>query len=89
MPEFEPGDDKEYKVEAIQDSAVYTKEADGHLSGLYYLVAWKSYPEKKNTWKPSSTVIHLRMMVSIFYKDYLEKSIVTSIPLDSAPPIAK
>ena len=36
---FEPGDDKEYKVEAIQDSAVYAKETDGHLPGLYYLVA--------------------------------------------------
>ena len=46
--EFEPGDDKEYELEAIQDSAVYVKEADGHLLGLYYLVAWKSYPEEKN-----------------------------------------
>ena len=41
--EFEPGDDKEYKVEAIQDSTVYTKEVDGHLLELYYLVAWKGY----------------------------------------------
>ena len=39
VPEFEPGDDKEYEVEAIQDNAVYAKEADGHLPGLYYLVA--------------------------------------------------
>ena len=41
VPEFElePGDDKEYEVEAIRDSAVYAKEADGHLPGLYYLVA--------------------------------------------------
>ena len=39
VPEFEPGDNKEYEVEAIRDSAVYTKEADGHLLGLYYLVA--------------------------------------------------
>ena len=38
VPEFEPGDDKEYEVEAIRDSAVYAKEADGHLPGLYYLV---------------------------------------------------
>ena len=37
--EFEPGNDKEYEVEAIQDSAVYAKEADGYLPGLYYLVA--------------------------------------------------
>ena len=39
VPEFELGDDKEYEVEAIRDSAVYAKEADGHLPGLYYLVA--------------------------------------------------
>ena len=38
--EFESGDDdKKYKVEAIQDSVVYVKEVDGHLLGLYYLVA--------------------------------------------------
>ena len=49
VPEFEPGDDKEYEVEAIRDSAVYTRKADGHLPGLYYLVAWKGYPEEKST----------------------------------------
>ena len=37
--EFEPGNDKEYIMQAIQDSAVYAKEIDGHLLGLYYLVA--------------------------------------------------
>ena len=38
--EFKPGDnDKEYEVEAIQNSAVYTKEVDGYLPELYYLVA--------------------------------------------------
>ena len=51
VPEFElePGDDKEYEVEAIRDSTVYAKEADGYLQGLYYLVAWKGYPEKEST----------------------------------------
>ena len=39
MPEFESGNNKEYEVEAIRDSAFYTKKADGHLPGLYYLVA--------------------------------------------------
>ena len=39
LPEFELGNDnKEYKVEAIRDSAVYAKKADRHLPGLYYLV---------------------------------------------------
>ena len=33
-------DSGEYKVEAIQDSAVYAKELEsGHLPGLYYLVS--------------------------------------------------
>ena len=39
MPEFEPGDNKKYEVEAIRDSAVYAKEANRYLPGLYYLVA--------------------------------------------------
>ena len=49
VPEFDKGDDKEYKVEAIQDSIVYIKEVDGHLPGLYYLVVEKGYPEEENT----------------------------------------
>ena len=90
VPEFEPGDDdKEYEVEAIRDSAVYAKEADGHLPGFYYLVAWKSYPEEENTWEPSSAVMHLRKMVTTFHKDHPEKPTATSAPLDSAPPMAK
>ena len=28
----------EYEVEAIQDNAVYAKETDEYLPGLYYLV---------------------------------------------------
>ena len=38
MPEFEASNDKEYRVEAIQNSAIYAKEANEHLPGLYYLV---------------------------------------------------
>ena len=90
VPEFEPGDDdKEYEMEAIRDSAVYAQEADGHLPGLYYLVAWKGYPEEENTWEPSSTVMHLRKMVITFHKDHPKKPTATSTPLDSAPPMAK
>ena len=49
--EFDTDDDgEEYKVEAIWDSTVYTRESEsGHLSGFYYLVSWKGYPEEKNT----------------------------------------
>ena len=49
VPDFEPGDNKEYEVDAIHDSAVYAKEADGYLPKLYYLVIWKGYSEEENT----------------------------------------
>ena len=47
--EFEAGNDKEYEVDGIRDSAVYARELAGQLSGLYYLVLWKGYPEEENT----------------------------------------
>ena len=37
--DFESGDSKEYKVETIRDNAVYARKSEGHLPGLYYLVA--------------------------------------------------
>ena len=50
-------DSKEYEVEAIWDNAVYTNKLEsGHLPDLYYLIAWKGYLEKENTWKPLSVV---------------------------------
>ena len=88
-PEFDAGDNKEYKVEAIIDSAIYAKEAERHLLGLYYLVSWKGYPEEESTWKPSFAVMHLRKMISTFHKDHPEKSTATSPLLDSTPPMAK
>ena len=87
--EFDAGDNKEYKIEAIIDSAVYAKEAEGYLPGLYDLVSWKSYPEKKSTWELSSTVMHLWKIIFIFHKAYPEKPIVTLSPLNSTPPMAK
>ena len=39
MPEFEPDNDKKYKVEIIRDSTAYVKETDRYLLRLYYLVA--------------------------------------------------
>ncbi len=45
--EFEVRGNKEYKVEAIIDSAVYGQQANSdQISSLYYLVSWKGYPEK-------------------------------------------
>ena len=54
---LEDGDSKEYKVEAIWDSAIYTKKSEsGHLPGFYYLVSWKGYPKEENTWEPALAV---------------------------------
>lgn len=55
--EFDAGNSKEYKVEAIWDNTVYANKLEqSHLSGLYYLMSSKSYSEKENTWKPTSVV---------------------------------
>ena len=56
--EFEAGgDNNEYEVEDIHDSAVYARESEaGHLLGVYYLVSWKSYLEDESIWKPTSAV---------------------------------
>ena len=58
VTELDAGDNKggEYKLEAIRDNMVYTKESAGHLPGLYYLVSWKDYLEEENTWEPTSAV---------------------------------
>ena len=39
VTELNIGDSKEYKVEAIWDSTVYTTKSESHLPRLYYLVA--------------------------------------------------
>ena len=54
--EFKAGDDKEYEVDGIRDSAVYARESAGQLPGLYYLVSWKGYSEEENTWEPISAI---------------------------------
>ena len=54
--ELEASNSKEYKVEAIWDSAGYGNEVKSHLPGLYYLIAWKRYLEERNTWEPLSAV---------------------------------
>lgn len=47
---FETDDKGEkYKVEGIQNNAVYARELGDHLPGLYYLVLQKDYLEEENT----------------------------------------
>ena len=88
--ELKAGDSKEYEVEAIWDSAVYAnKLKSGQLPGLYYLVAWKGYPDKKKTWKPLSAVQHIKKQISCFHKKHPKKPVLTFPPIDSALPIAR
>ncbi len=90
MLEFEnDGDGEEYEVEAICNSAVYARESEGHLPGLYYLVSWKGYLEEENTWEPASAVIHLRKLISNFHRDYPKKPTATSPPIDSVLQMAR
>lgn len=81
---------KEYKVIAICNSAVYAKKSDrGYLPGFYYLILWKSYSEKDNTWEPTLAVLYIYKLISIFYRDYLEKLTTTFSPIHSISSIAK
>ena len=89
VPEFELGENKEYKVEAIHDNIVYAKEMDKHLSGLYYLILWKRYPEEENIWEPASVVQYLWKLLSKFYHKNPDKLTATSPPIDTAPLMAK
>ena len=82
-------DDKKYKLKAIYNSKVFVKEAVEQLPWLYYLVSWKSYLEKKSTWKSPLAVIHLCKMINTFHKDYPKKSIVRLALIDFNLPIAK
>ncbi len=84
--EFKDGGKKKYKFEAIIDSGVYSQQANSNdqMSGLYYLILWKSYPGEENTWKPLSVVIYLRKLISTFYKEHLETPTVTFLPFNSA-----
>ncbi len=86
--EGDGGNGEEYEVEAIREGAVYARESEGQLPGLYYLVSWKGYPEEENTWEPASAIQHLRRLVSTFHKEHPEKPTATSPTTDSAPPRA-
>ncbi len=47
--EFEAGDNKEYEVKLVINSAVYDKTIENQLSSLDYLVLWKGNPKEENT----------------------------------------
>lgn len=81
---------RKYEVEAIQDSAVYTKESEArHLLRLYYLVFWKNYSKKENTWKLYLPMQHLRKLISLFHKEHLDKPIAIFEAINITSPIAR
>lgn len=83
------GDSKEYKVKAIYDSKVYNNKSEGHLLGFYFLVFWKGYLKKENTWKPVLAIQHLQTLVITFHKEHLKKPMPTILPIYSAPSMSK
>ncbi len=88
--EFKARSNKEYEVKAIIDSTVYDQQTNNNqIPSLYYLISWNGYPEEKNTWEPSSAIIHLRKLISNFHKEYPEKLTATFLTLDSALPMAR
>ena len=90
--ECNAGDDdsREYEVEAIWDRVVYVRESKlDHLLGFYYLVSWKEYIEKKNTWKPASAVQHLRKLINSFHEDHPYNPTSTSSTINITTPMAR
>ena len=88
VPELDASnkDSKKYKMEAIWNSAVYANKLESsHLSGLYYLVAWKGYSKEENTWELLSAVQHLKKLINSFYKKHSKKLTATSQLIHSAP----
>ena len=86
---FNAGNKEKYKVEAIWNSTIYRRELESYPPEFYYLVAWKDYLKKENTWEPVFAVQHLRKLISLFLKDYAENLTTTFLPLNSAPLIAR
>ena len=42
-----------------------------------------------NTWEPALAIKHLQKLVTAYYKDNPKKPIMISVPIDTAPQIAR
>ena len=79
-----------YKVEAICNSAIYAKKSElGHQLGLYYLGFWKNYLKEENTWELYLAVKHFKKLISLFYKNFLDKATTIFKALDTPSLMAK
>lgn len=76
---LDEGNSKEYKVEVICDNEIYIKKSDsGHLQGLYYLIFWKNYLEKENTWEYTWAIQYFWRLITISHNEHSKKPIATS-----------
>lgn len=55
--QFEVSNNKIYEIDDIWNSAVYAKElVIKYLLKFYYLIFWKNYSKKENTWQPKIAI---------------------------------
>jgi hypothetical protein len=53
---------EEYEVDKILDSRFYRRQ-------LQYLVHWKGYSDRNNTWEPASNLSHAQTEVKKFHRE--------------------
>ena len=64
----------EYKIEAICNNVVYTRELESsYFLTLYHLVFGKSFLEEENTWQLALVVQYLSKFISLFFKNYFNR----------------
>lgn len=76
---------KTYNVKNLKDNTIYVKGAWDQLPVLYLLIFSKGYSEKDDLWESVSTLLYFWKIMSIFYWEYLEKSIETFLRLNLWP----
>ena len=87
---FKVGNNEEYEIDGIRNSAVYAKESTiSQLLELYYLVLWKNYLEEENTWEPVLAIPHFQRLTNTYHKNYPKKLTATFLLVNMAPPIVR
>ena len=82
---FKADNNKEYKIDGIQESAVYAKKSTiNQLPGLYYLVLWKSYFKEENICEPVLAIQHLQKLTTAYHKNNPKKPTASSLPVNMA-----
>ncbi|KAN0065103.1 hypothetical protein ACQY0O_001599 [Thecaphora frezii] len=61
---------EEYEIEAIRDH----REDKSNPGYLEYLIKWKGYPEKDNTWEPEENAANSQQIIDAYWKKKPAKS---------------